>query len=84
MLVFIALPGNFGAKRRKRQLCLPLETLHRRSNPFREAGLEAGRLFARKDRVLHGLPHAKLQGRLRGNLNRRSRRWVTALARLSL
>src|SRR5437016_12584581 len=44
--------GGFETKKGKRQLCLPLETLHRRSNPFREAGLEAGRLFARKDRVL--------------------------------
>jgi hypothetical protein len=84
MLSRSVLWGKFGAKRGKRQLCLSLETLHRRPNPLRQAGLEAGRLLARKDRVLHGLPHAKLQGRLRGNLNRRARRWVTALARLSL
>src|SRR5258708_36706141 len=49
---------NSGAKRGKRRLCLPLETLRQRSNPFREAGLEAGCLLARKDGVLHGLAHA--------------------------
>src|SRR5258708_36574321 len=51
---------------------------------IRESDLEAGCLLARKDGVLHGLAHTELQSRLRRNLNRRSRRWVTALPRLSL